>query len=70
VRAATTSTRASAPARRRRRLAVAAKLLEREPWRLRRSGRHRRGHEVEAGLVLASSSRTDLRQLVRFAREH
>ena len=26
--------------------------------------------KIEAGLVLASSSRTDLRQLVRFAREH
>ena len=26
--------------------------------------------KVEAGLVLASSSRSDLRQLVRFAREH
>ncbi|HYV66373.1 MAG TPA: hypothetical protein VE964_09030 [Myxococcales bacterium] len=51
--------------------ALAAKLLEREP-----SGFagvvaiDPEGRSEIAGLVLASSSRTDLRQLVRFAREH
>ena len=50
--------------------AVAAKLLEREPGGFAGVVAIDADTKVEAGLVLASSSRTDLRQLVRFAREH
>ncbi len=50
--------------------AVAAKLLEREPGGFAGVVAINPETKIEAGLVLASSSRTDLRQLVRFAREH
>lgn len=50
--------------------AVAARLLEREPAGFAGVVAIDPESKVEAGLVLTSSSRTDLRQLVRFAREH
>ncbi|HYR20060.1 MAG TPA: hypothetical protein VEQ15_11245 [Myxococcales bacterium] len=50
--------------------AVAAKLLEREPGGFAGVVAIDPETKIEAGLVLTSSSRTDLRQLVRFAREH
>jgi dipeptidyl aminopeptidase/acylaminoacyl peptidase len=50
--------------------AVAMKLLEREPGGFAGVVAIDPETKIEAGLVLASSSRTDLRQLVRFAREH
>ena len=50
--------------------AVAARLLEREPAGFAGVVAFDPESKVEAGLVLTSSSRTDLRQLVRFAREH
>jgi dipeptidyl aminopeptidase/acylaminoacyl peptidase len=50
--------------------AVAAKLLEREPGGFAGVVAIDAETKLEAGLVLASTSRTDLRQLVRFAREH
>ena len=50
--------------------AVAARLLEREPAGFAGVVAIDPETKVEAGLVLTSSSRTDLRQLVRFAREH
>jgi dipeptidyl aminopeptidase/acylaminoacyl peptidase len=50
--------------------AVAAKLLDREPGGFAGVVAIDSDTKVDAGLVLASSSRTDLRQLVRFAREH
>ncbi len=50
--------------------AVAEKLLEREPGGFSGVVAIDAETKIEAGLVLASSSRTDLRQLVRFAREH
>jgi dipeptidyl aminopeptidase/acylaminoacyl peptidase len=49
---------------------VAAKLLERDPAGFAGVVAIDPETKIEAGLVLASSSRTDLRQLVRFAREH
>ena len=49
---------------------TAAKLLEREPGGFAGVVAIDAETKIEAGLVLASSSRTDLRQLVRFAREH
>src|SRR5438128_813644 len=52
------------------RSAVAARLLEREPAGFAGVVAIDPETKVEAGLVLTSSSRTDLRQLVRFAREH
>ena len=51
--------------------ALAAKVLEREPGGFAGVVAIDPESKVEiAGLVLASSSRSDLRQLVRFAREH
>ena len=50
--------------------AVAARLLEREPAGFAGVVAIDPESKVEAGLVLTSSSRTDLRQLVRFARDH
>src|SRR5712671_1896449 len=50
--------------------AVAAKLLERDPGGFAGVVAIDAETKIEAGLVLASSSRSDLRQLVRFAREH
>jgi dipeptidyl aminopeptidase/acylaminoacyl peptidase len=50
--------------------AVAAKLLERDPGGFAGVVAIDAETKIEAGLLLASSSRTDLRQLVRFAREH
>ena len=49
---------------------VGAKLLDREPGGFAGVVALDADTKVAAGLVLASSSRTDLRQLVRFAREH
>jgi WD40-like Beta Propeller Repeat len=50
--------------------AVAEKLLERDPSGFAGVVAIDPETKVDAGLVLASSSRSDLRQLVRFAREH
>jgi dipeptidyl aminopeptidase/acylaminoacyl peptidase len=50
--------------------AVAAKLLERDPQGFSAVVAVDAETKIEAGLTLASSSRSDLRQLVRFAREH
>ncbi len=49
---------------------LAAKVLERDPGGFAGVVAIDPETKVEAGLLLASSSRTDLRQLVRFAREH